>query len=777
MTRNVICLCMLGLILSVSQPAACAAPTVPLDTIGGDWQVITDKLWCKGTSEANMEIVTGPDGSKKSLKFDYALGKRPEGSPFADLTCKYTEDKDFYSGFSGIRFKMKGSGGKIRVVFVSSNVSTWNYWGYIIDSTPSEWTEYTVKWTDLQPGWASTEPLKESLARVTELQFHTEGGKEGDKGWLEVDDIGLIVDIDAKAASSAGKVFTLHIDVNQAFYAPRNKKKAVVRCDGKPDDGKFSVIDSKGDTVLSGRLDYWGEYWKKHFWTLDFSKIRKEGEYTIKAYFGDNISAESKVIISKEEIRKSAEKTLEYFYVQRCGAEIEKWHKLCHTDDALLPDGTHFDAAGGWHDCAGFDKEMYTNYLPVYAFTTIAFEADGKLKARMIEEAKWGADWAMRMTDDKGYTWCHIQPHNAPPEEFIKIWTNGVDTDNKVGTADDRKITKDAWGPEEGVQAANMGALVKLGYLLKDEDKEYSKKCIEKAKLIMDYLKNKDFYYAEKFYLGKGNSHYNLFHTGLLLADIYLYKIEKKEEYLEDARKRIDFIIENCQTKTGESLTSSIERVPASGRSLDPYFDLICFYEFYKQFPGDPYVQKIKQSYRLFMEGQVVKRISQSPYNQAQLVDSDLSNYIAVNTFQRNFAKPEGSAQFTQGKNCYWLSLATVCFYADEILGTQQYSEIAVNQIDWVVGKNPFGLSTVADVGYRFPRMFTMWYWLKDHPGSGGVIPGGAINGIGGDREDLPFLDLKNDNWMAWETNEYWNPPTAWFAMAAWRYYKWAEGH
>ncbi|MDP2942272.1 MAG: hypothetical protein Q8O36_02000, partial [Candidatus Omnitrophota bacterium] len=61
-----------------------------------------------------------------------------------------------------------------------------------------------------------------------------------------------------------------------------------------------------------------------------------------------------------------------------------------------------------------------------------------------------------------------------------------------------------------------------------------------------------------------------------------------------------------------------------------------------------------------------------------------------------------------------------------------------------------------------------------EHPATEGVIPGGAINGIGGDKNDFPYLDLKNNNWMAWETNEYWNPPTAWFAMASWRYYKWA---
>jgi len=744
------------------------------DFLGGEWQVITDKLWCHGSSEAKMEFILNANESKNSLRLDYTLGKRPEGSPFADLICKYQKEKDIYSGFFGIKFSLRGSGGKLRVVFISSNIDDWNYWGYIIDKVPTDWTEYIIKWSDLKPGWGTTKPLNESLTKVTEIQIHTEDGSEGDKGWFEVDDIALIIDKDAKENPLMDKKFMPYIDVNQAFYAPGAEKKAIVRCDNKLDNGKFSIVNEKAKTVLSGDLKPWGEYWNKHFWIIDFSEIKKEGQYTIKVDFDNKRKAEAAIFVSIGNIKEAVEKTLTYFYTQRCGTEISGWHKLCHTDDGVLPDGTHFDATGGWHDCAGFDKEMYTTFLPVYFYTTIAFESNPKLQRRMLEEARWGADWIMKMTDSSGYMWCHVEPHNFKPEDFIKTWADGTSTDNIIGTADDRKITKDAWGPEEGVQAANMGALAKLGYLIKDKDSRYSKKCIEKAKLIMNYLKNKDYYYTEKFCLGKGKSHYNLFHSGLLLGDIYLYKLEGKEEYLEDAKARIDFIIDNCQTKKGESLNSSIERVPVSGRSLGPYFDLICFYEFYKQFPDDPYAQKVKDAYQLFAEEQVLKRVSQTPYEQGQLIDSDLFHYIAVGTSQRNFAKPEGSAKISQGKNCYWLSLATVCFYADEILNTTKYSDIAINQIDWVVGKNPFGLSTVAEVGYKFPRMFTMWYWLDDHPAAEGVIPGGVINGIGGNKNDFPYLDLKNNNWMAWETNEYWNPPTAWFAFACWRYYEWA---
>lgn len=745
--------------------------------IDGNWITESDSLYCKGTSSGEISLVKGAGASKKAIKLAYTLGKMWGSSPFINMVSKFKKNKNLYDGFTGIRFYIKGKCKKLRFVLPSANITDYNYWGYIIDNISSEWKEVVITWQDLKPGWNTTKDLKESLQKVTEIQFHQEEGRPQDKGWIAVDNISLIRDpkteesfLERENRLVQEALLKPVIDVNQAFYAKKGIKQALVRSSLKLKKIKYSIHNKNNKKIKTGSPKYWGKLWKQHFWLIDFTSIKKEGEYTIVVFYNKK-SIKEKIIIDDEKLQKAVGKTLFYFYTQRCGQEIPKWHKVCHLDDGVLPNGEHIDASGGWHDCAGFDKELYTTFLPVYFYTTIAFDSNLEWKQKMLDEAKWGADWIMKMTDKRGNIWTHVQPHDLPPDKFIKVWADGVSTDNKLGTADDRKITTNAWGPEESAQACSMGALAKLGYLIKEQDKEYSKKCIEKAKLVWNYLKNKPFYFRGKL-LGKGKSHYNIFNSGMLLADIYLYKVEKDKKYLFDAKTRINFLIDKCQHKNGEYLSSSREKIPQSGKSFDPYFHIYCFYEYYKNFPKHSLNKKIKKSIKWFMKN-VSKRLKHSPYGQAQLWDSDLKDWVAINMFKRSFEKPRGD--ISQGKNCYWLSLAGVCFIANEMLKTDKYTSIAVKQIDWVLGKNPFGVSTVADIGTRFPRMFTMFYWLDNHPASEGVIPGGVINGIGGDKNDAPFMDMNNNNWMKWETNEYWNPPTAWFAIACWKYYKWLK--
>ncbi|MFH1368803.1 MAG: discoidin domain-containing protein [Elusimicrobiota bacterium] len=551
--------------------------------------------------------------------------------------------------------------------------------------------------------------------------------------------------------------YELFVDVNQGFYGSKAAKTAVVRYGKKAENGTYEITDTHNNIVLSGNLTYWGKRWEMHFWTIDFSGLETEGEYTVKAEFGGK-SGESEICVSDAKITGAIEKTMFYFYTQRCGMEIPGWHKCCHLDDAKRPDGSHINGVGGWHDCAGFDKEMYTNYLPVYVYTTIAFESDLPWKVRMLEEAKWGADWVINMTEESGYVWCHVDP-NFPPD-FAATWQNGTDTDNIPGTEDDRKLKQNDWHPpEEGPQASNMGALLKLAYLIKNEDTWYSDKCIDAAKKIRAYLKGKN----------ADNSPNLIVQTGLLLGDIYLYKLENNTEYLTDARKRIDHIIDDCQVAEGEFIYASTSTTTMSEETIEPYFNLLVLYEFVKNFPNDSYCAKVKNSYKSFMDNQLMKRVNKTPYGQAQVLDKAITDYSQYESYQRDFEVP--TVTYSQGKNPYWLSMAIACFNANKLFDTDEYTAIAVNQIDWVLGKNPLGLSTVADIGYNFPKMFTMWIWLTDHPGSEGVIPGGVINGIGGDKNDMPYMDMSTGNVLTWETNEYWNPPTAWFAMAAWEYY------
>ncbi|OGJ87556.1 MAG: hypothetical protein A2268_03900 [Candidatus Raymondbacteria bacterium RifOxyA12_full_50_37] len=72
--------------------------------------------------------------------------------------------------------------------------------------------------------------------------------------------------------------------------------------------------------------------------------------------------------------------------------------------------------------------------------------------------------------------------------------------------------------------------------------------------------------------------------------------------------------------------------------------------------------------------------------------------------------------------------------------------------MEWVMGANPFNACSMTGEGINhvFP-----------HSRFVGLIPGGIINGIGGNMQDEPVLDTVNG--YDWRTAEYWAPHNGWY--------------
>ena len=84
---------------------------------------------------------------------------------------------------------------------------------------------------------------------------------------------------------------------------------------------------------------------------------------------------------------------------------------------------------GGWHDAGDLSQGVINTGEITYAMFALAerFARDGDdpaLEARLIEEAKWGLEWVMRVRFPGGYR-MGFASHN--------LWTNNI-----VGDADDR---------------------------------------------------------------------------------------------------------------------------------------------------------------------------------------------------------------------------------------------------------------------------------------------------------------------------------------------------
>jgi hypothetical protein len=116
----------------------------------------------------------------------------------------------------------------------------------------------------------------------------------------------------------------------------------------------------------------------------------------------------------------------------------------------------------------------------------------------------------------------------------------------------------------------------------------------------------------------------------------------------------------------------------------------------------------------------------------------------------RLFMPVHADPPINHGLAGHWMSWAHALAAAGGLLARPEWTHAALDQVHWLLGRNPFNASLVTGVGYGHP---------VPHSRFQGTIPGGVMNGPRGTPEDEPFLDL--DLRIDWGSTEYWNLPLA----------------
>lgn len=204
------------------------------------------------------------------------------------------------------------------------------------------------------------------------------------------------------------------IRVNLLGYKPSAKKIAVWASREAHTIGNFQLVD-----VLTGKIVFqgnagkaFGEYGPfKQTYRLDFSSFKDGGKYFLQA--GDAVSPE--FLINEDAYKGAADFCLRYMRQQRSG--FNPFLKdSCHTHDGYtmygpMPDSTHIDVSGGWHDASDYLQYSATSanatwhLLAAYRDFPKVFgdkhQANGLNGfngiADVLDEAKWGLDWLLKM--------------------------------------------------------------------------------------------------------------------------------------------------------------------------------------------------------------------------------------------------------------------------------------------------------------------------------------------------------------------------------------------
>ncbi len=205
------------------------------------------------------------------------------------------------------------------------------------------------------------------------------------------------------------------IYVNQAGYRPENTKVAAIpfECsEFEITDGENAVFSGK--TVSRGYDINSGD----NIWTADFSALKKQGKYRVRA--NGKLSAEFE--ITDEVYKPVLNDVLKAFYYLRCGSGLdEKYagvykHSPCHNGQAIFWENKTItaDVSGGWHDAGDYGRYVTAGACAV-AHLLYAYRMFPKIKEikmnipesgngtpDILNECRWELEWIMKMQREDG---------------------------------------------------------------------------------------------------------------------------------------------------------------------------------------------------------------------------------------------------------------------------------------------------------------------------------------------------------------------------------------
>ena len=553
--------------------------------------------------------------------------------------------------------------------------------------------------------------------------------------------------------------------VSSGGYDTRCVKRAVVWLNNEEMSGTFELIDvtvnlqdpTRQAVCYTGKLQPAGNHiWGGNNLVADFTDFQKPGFYFLRIHLDQTIETvdTSPFIIEDNFYIHRASQTGHWYYYERCGVEIPGFHKPCHLNDGILPNGEHRDFTGGWHDGGDYNKWSHYGYYGIIALLELAelekeFQwTDPSPLPSPVDEADWECKFILKILTPEGHLMSLFAPGpnpwvclGAPEREFIRM-------------------ARVEYGRSPQVTAWTAAALASMAIYTKD--KECREKYINAAKFLYDIastrkLDSPDYSVYKNDYLG--------IQSAFLMTDIAFINLGlEQEEYQKDALMRVERILVQ-QDKQGFFYT---DKERTAKRVLSGY-DMIPLYHFLQIPAGHSWKEKITGMFVRWAKF-IEPTLEDKPFGQVGSFDfAEGKAYLGTGSISTSFAG--------------W-GLATTAL----LTGEPHYLEQAQQQMSWILGSNPTALSMMAGVGNN-PRCFHHRY-AAIPPGGKEVLPGGILNGIRFTRKGKPFNigDLNTQNFVigdnlptdypvldddvfgwtwGYGTNEYWTPNSGYFILMA----------
>ncbi|MFC3561323.1 glycoside hydrolase family 9 protein [Pedobacter jamesrossensis] len=525
------------------------------------------------------------------------------------------------------------------------------------------------------------------------------------------------------------------IRINLLGYPTSGLKVAVWASKENLSPSSFEIIEKLSGKVVytSTNISSFGEYGPFNKTArLNFSEFKQKGEFMIRA----NGILSPLVIINDNVYEGAADFCLRYMRQQRSG--FNPYLKdSCHTHDGFvlngqkagIKDSAHFDASGGWHDASDYLQYSttsanatyhllmaYRDFPQVFGDEKQANGLDGKNgKADVLDEAKWGLDWLIKMHPKKNIMF------NQLADDRDHISMRIPKEDNQYGKGFERPLYFITGEPQQrgkfmnattgtSSTAAKFSSAFNLGaFLFSKTDKAYAKQLAQK---------------------GETSYQFALIKPGVTqtasVKSPYIYAEDNWVDDMELAESARNFTKDKLNQKSINAALNFAEMEKTTPWMLK---DTAAHYQYYPFINLGHYelAKQLKGTNKRKIEGYYKQGIEQ------------VWTRAKENAFYRG-------VPFIWCSNNLTVAFAMQCGWYKNLTGDERFSELEQANFDWIFGCNPWGTSMV----YGLPTWedtptdpHSAFTHLKNYPIDGGLVDGPVYTNI---YKGLIGITLANDD-------------------------------
>ncbi|MBA4057327.1 MAG: glycoside hydrolase, partial [Marivirga sp.] len=472
------------------------------------------------------------------------------------------------------------------------------------------------------------------------------------------------------------------IRINLMGYQPEGVKVAVWCTKSDESITSFQIIEvSTGKVIFEStagkNFGAYGPFLQSH--RLNFTSFKKTGKYFLRAGGTESPAFE----INEDVYKGSADFSLRYMRQQR--SNYNPYLKdSCHTHDGYtmdgpMPDSTHLNVSGGWHDATDYLQysmtsanasyhllAAYRDFPEVFTDDHLANGLPGKNGIPdVFDEGKWGLDWLLKMHPKP--EWMFNQLADDRDHKGFRLPTKDTASYGKGLERPIYFLTGEIQGLGKyknrttgtSSTAGKFSSAFSLGYqLFRNQDPAYAKLLRERALSAYNFGLKKPGNSQTACYVSPYFYEEDNWVDDMELAAAQLYNVTKDKKFLSSS---FDYASLEKQTPwMGKDTAGHYQWYP---------FVNVGHYELATSAPQQSDIRK--QTVKFYKDGITM-----------------VWERARSNAFYRG-------VPFIWCSNNLQAAFAVQCFWYRQLSGDHQFEELEQASFDWLLGCNPWGTSMI----------------------------------------------------------------------------------